>query len=64
MERTFTDDRVQKVNTSECSGHNGIDCVSSSLYLQLRPASDVGKDIPFAHLNESQLNVVAVGEEV
>lgn len=62
--RDLASNRVQEVDASESSSDNGVDLVTGTLKPDLGAASDVGEDITLAHLDESQLGVVAVSEEV
>lgn len=55
---------MQKVYTTECTSHHGIDGIPDTLDLHLCATASVGKDVTLAELNQSQLDVIAVGEEI
>lgn len=55
---------MQEIHATECAGHEGEDGVPRPLNLHLRTASSVREDITLSKLNQSQLDVVAVGKEI
>ena len=61
---TFANDRVEEIDAAKGASHNRVDAVAGSFKSDLSVSSDVGEDFLLAHFDQSQLTVVAVGEEV
>ncbi|EPE06016.1 hypothetical protein F503_02845 [Ophiostoma piceae UAMH 11346] len=62
--RDLTSDRVQEVDATESASDHGVDGAVGAVEADAGAAADMGEDVALAHLNESQLSVVAVGEVV
>lgn len=57
-------DGVEEIDTTECTGNQGVDLVAGTLDAQFGVAADVGEHIALTELNKGELNVVAVGKEI
>ena len=55
---------MEEVDATKCTCDQRENSVSDAFNLHLGPTTSVGKDITLSKLNESQLDVVAVGKEV
>jgi hypothetical protein len=55
---------VEEVDTAKGAGHKRVNPVAGALQVDLGIAADMGEDLVDAHLDQSQLCVVAVGEEI
>jgi hypothetical protein len=55
---------VQEVDTAKGTSDKRVDLVTGTLEPDLSATTDVGEDVTFSHLDESQLGVVAVSKEI
>ena len=55
---------MEEIHSSKGTSGDRVHGVTSTLKADLRVPSNMGEDVVLAHLNESQLGVVAVGEIV
>lgn len=60
----FAGDRVQKVHAAKGASDDGVDFVAGALEAHACVATNVGKDIALAHLDEGKFAVVAVSQEI
>jgi hypothetical protein len=63
-EHTFTSHRVQEIHSAKSTSDARVDLMTDALDTRTRAATNVRENIAFPEFDQSQLSVVAVGEEV